>query len=186
MFNLHPKHEPEWEIAEYKEIEQVPVYFENSGTSEDAKPRVASTHSSSVEVQIASILSEDISQVYVFDAPPRSKGKQPATTPPRTPVKRLSLCPSTSSRKFRLRLPRSSSSSSSTTTSSSGSDSEDSASWAAPKMPVSDDGFTLSQTKAALMFARAQLLESPELQKHGVNFLVSEGSVSSAYTLPNR
>ncbi|KAG8942385.1 hypothetical protein FRC04_003781 [Tulasnella sp. 424] len=193
--HFRPKHEPEWEVVDHKEIDLVPTLYDEN------------------EVDVQFVLSTDITRTYIFDAPSTSSKPSPPPSPPSppasllappspkasssptsSPMRRFSRLSTSSSGSphFRFRFSRQATSSTSSSSSSASDSSDDESTSSTPcrrlfrsksksparnslPAPEASAGFTLSQTRDALRYARAQLLATDQVTKLGANVLLFEG-----------
>ncbi|KIO29673.1 hypothetical protein M407DRAFT_242539 [Tulasnella calospora MUT 4182] len=192
--HFRPKHEPDWEVVDHKGIDLVPTLYEDN---EVDVQYVFSTDITRTYIFDApsspkpSPPPSPSSQPSPLLAPPSPKASSSPLSSPMRRFSRLSTT-STGSPHFRFRFSRSATSSTSSSCSSSSDSSDDEApaspcrtsifksksksparkSLPAPEAPA---GFTLSQTRDALRYARAQLLATDQVTKLGANVLLFEG-----------
>ncbi|KAG8904917.1 hypothetical protein FRB99_001015 [Tulasnella sp. 403] len=171
---FRPKLEPEWEVVDHKQIAQVPMFLDVP------------------DVEIVSVFPNDVSHTYTFQGPVSSPMSSAASSP-KSRNRTLSSSPSskrppliskfvhaTSScgRQFLLHLSHHSKSRTHSSASSSDSESDyDDVRTIHSSHHIdhsTGSDFTLAQTKAALKFARSQLLSSAEFKSLGANALFSE------------
>lgn len=183
LIMFRPKHEPEWEVVDHKEVGQVPANMDDNGMY-FLIPRVPSTDSLrfDLDVDVVSIFRGDVSQTFTFDAPLPStsrKSSQSTSTsgsPPPPRRWRFSRCSSMSSNHFRFHF-RHSATSAASASSDSESDASTSTTSSIIDFPTSSSqpGFTTRQIQEALKYARKQLIESEAFKRLGANILFFEG-----------
>ncbi|KAG9047271.1 hypothetical protein FS837_002632 [Tulasnella sp. UAMH 9824] len=151
--HFRPKHEPDWEVVDHKEIDLVPTLYEDDALSttvalEPALVPPGPTLSKSI------FMSTFLSKAPLFS--PINNFNSGSSS---------SVSSDTSDDEIQAPSPR---------TSIFRSKSKSPARKSSPAPEVSS-GFTLSQTRDALRYARAQLLATDQVTKPGANVLLFEG-----------
>ncbi|KAG9011916.1 hypothetical protein FRB90_006940 [Tulasnella sp. 427] len=181
----------DWDVVDHKEIDSVPTLYDDDEVDVEVVLSADVTRTFIFDGPSFSKTSPPPSPSAQSSTPPSPKS---ACSPLSSPMRRFSrLSTSTSgSPHFRFRFSRSSTSSTSSSSSSASSDASDDDRPPSPSRPslfksksksptrrsvpaAPATGFTLSQTREALRYARAQLLATEQLTSIGANVLLFEG-----------